>query len=79
MKKYLVILQDVVWNNLYYIGNFDTLEEAIPEINNNLPEELHITELNEYASTFGMAFDKEIHNEDDEDSDYYMVRGFILE
>lgn len=79
MKKYFVILQDVTWNNLYYIGNYDKLEDSISDINDNLPEELHIDELTEYASTFGMAFDKEIYNEDDEDSEMYMVRGFIFE
>lgn len=79
--RYLVILHDLTWNNLYYIGEYSKLEDAIPDINDNLPEELRITELKEYASTFSMVFDKEIPEDpsDDYEGEFYMVRGFILD
>lgn len=78
-KKYVVILQNVTWNNLFYIGEYEKLEDAIPEIKNNLPDEYEIDELVEYPSTLGMCFDKELYNPQDEDDEVYMIRGFILE
>ena len=74
MKKYEVIIQDE-WNNLYQIGFYDRLEDAIPEINEFLSVyEVEITELKEYSSTFGMCFDTEIETKDE---NTIMVRGFI--
>lgn len=78
-KKYLVILQNATWNNLYYIGEFKDLKDAIPVIKEQLPENYELEELTEYPSTFGMCFDLEIYNRRDEDDEIYMVRGFILE
>lgn len=75
-KRYIVIIQDE-WNNLYYIGEFTNLSDAIPDINEWLETyNVSIDELTEYASTFGMCFDKEIETPDEET---VMVRGFILE
>ena len=77
-KRYLVILQNVCWNNLEYIGEYDKLEDALPDINMCLPDGYEINELFEYAGTFGYQFDKEVLNKEDEDDEVYMVRGFIL-
>lgn len=64
------------WNNLYLIGFYDNLSDAIPEINDWLEiYDVKIDELEEYASTFGYAFDKEIETKDET---VLMVRGFIL-
>ena len=75
IKKYEVIIQDE-WNNLYQIGFYDKLEDAIPEINEFLSVyEVEITELKEYPSTFGMCFDTEIETKDE---NTVMIRGFVL-
>lgn len=75
-KKYLVFTQDE-WNNLYYMGTYDDLKDAIPDVNNWLSVyDIQINELEEYPSTFGMCFDKEIETKDEQ---FLMVRGFILE
>ena len=76
IKKYEVIIQDE-WNNLYQIGFYDRLEDAIPEINEFLSVyEVEITELIEYPSTFGMCFDTEIETKDE---NTIMIRGFVLD
>lgn len=76
VKKYLVITQDE-WNNLYFMGFFDDLKDAIPEVNDWLSiYDVSIDELKEYPSTLGMCFDKEIETPDE---NVVMVRGFILE
>ena len=75
MKKYFVMIQDE-WNNLYYIGQYNTLEEAIPDVNDFLETyNVQIKELTEYPSTFGMCFDKSV--EVDEFTEI-MIRGFIF-
>lgn len=74
-KKYIIFMQDE-WNNLYLIGFYDNLSDAIPEINDWLEiYDVKIDELEEYPSTFGYAFDKEIETKDET---VLMVRGFIL-
>ena len=74
-KKYIIFMQDE-WNNLYLIGFYDNLSDAIPEINDQLEiYDVKIDELEEYPSTFGYAFDKEIETKDET---VLMVRGFIL-
>ena len=76
MKRYIVFIQDE-WNNLFWIGEFKKLSDALPDINEFLSVyEVHLEELNEYASSFGIAFDTEIETKDE---NYIMVRGFILE
>lgn len=76
MKKYLVFIQDE-WNNLYWIGEFKKLEDALPDINEWLEGyDVSINELKEYVSTFGMCFDREVETPNEE---IVMVRGFILE
>ena len=76
LKKYEVIIQDE-WNNLYQIGFYDKLEDAIPEINDFLSVyEVEITELVEYPSTFGTCFDTEIETKDE---NIIMIRGFVLD
>ncbi len=74
-KKYIVFMQDE-WNNLYLMGFYDKLKDAIPDINDWLKlYNVEIDELEEYPSTLGYAFDKEIETEEGE---FVMVRGFIL-
>lgn len=76
MNRYLVIMQDE-WNNLYFLGIFDNLNEAIPSINDWLEiYDVSIDSLEEYPSTLGMCFDKEIETKDE---NVVMVRGFILD
>lgn len=76
MKKYQVIFQDE-YNNLFEVGFYDKLEDSIKDVNEYLePYEEHIDELEEYASTFGYAFDKEIYTKQDFS---VMIRGFIHE
>lgn len=76
MKKYIVFMQDE-YNNLYWIGKFRKLSNAIPKINKWLePYEVQIEELKEYPSTFGMCFDTKIETKNEE---IVMIRGFILE
>lgn len=73
--KYIVFTQDE-YNNLYFRGIYNDLKNAIPDINDWLDiYNVKIKELNEYPSTFGMCFDKEI----EVDESYFVyVRGFIL-
>ena len=77
MKKYQVIIQDE-WNNLYHIGFYDNLSDAIPDVNDWLQSyEVSIDELDEYPSTFSMCFDREIEVYDGESVIY--IRGFIFD
>ena len=76
MKKYQVIFQDE-YNNLIEVGFYDKLEDSIEDVNGYLePYEERIEELEEYVSTFGMAFDREIYTKQDVS---VMIRGFIHE
>lgn len=75
-EKYLVIMQDE-WNNLYYLGEYKRLEDALPDINEWLqPYNTILGALDEYPSTFGTCFDTEIETPDET---ILMVRGFVLE
>lgn len=75
MKKYQVFIQDE-WNNLWLMGFYDTLDEALPDVNSFLEVyEVKIDSLNERVSTFGSCFDTEVETNDGE---IIMVRGFIL-
>ena len=74
------------YNNLYLIGFYNELMNAVPAINDFLvPYEAKIDKLEEYPSTFGSCFDtevfKEIEDDDDEDSGWtgVMIRGFIFD
>lgn len=74
LKKYEVIIQDE-WNNLYQIGFYDKLEDALPDVNDFLEAyDVEIQELIEYPSTFGMCFDTEIETKDE---NTVMIRGFV--
>lgn len=78
MKRYIVFMQDMTWNNMYWIGEYKVLADAIPEINEFLSGyDTQIEELIEYPSTFNMCFDKEIDLGEDSD-ECLMIRGFIL-
>lgn len=75
IKKYQVIFQDE-YNNLFLVGFYDELEDAIPDINNFL--EVYgkkIDSISCYPSTFGEAFDTDIEI----DEGCVSVRGFVLE
>lgn len=75
MNKYIVFMQDE-WNNLYWIGEFDQLDKALPDINEWLkPYNTSIDGLREYTSTFGPAFDREVEADGDT---LLMIRGFVL-
>lgn len=75
LKKYEVFIQDE-WNNIYLVGFYDNLEDAIPEVNEFLETyNTKIDELKEYPSTFGPCFDREVETPNGE---IVMVRGFIL-
>lgn len=75
LKKYEVFIQDE-WNNLWLVGFYDNLEDAIPEVNEFLTTyDVRIDEIKEYPSTFGSCFDKEVETSDGE---IIMIRGFIL-
>jgi hypothetical protein len=76
MKKYEVLIQDE-WNNLYQMGFYNTLDGALPDVNEFL--EVYDTKLesiSERASTFGPCFDTEVITPND---DIILVRGFILD
>lgn len=74
-RKYIVFIQDE-WNNLYWIGEFKELSDAVPEVNTWLESyNTSIDTLEEYVSTYGPAIDREIEVDDDT---FLMVRGFVL-
>ena len=88
IKKYEVVFVDE-YNNWYFVGFFDTLEEAEPELNTYLreytdeetgePLELSDTSslgrLTEYPSSFDYCFDRII----DVPEGCIQIRGFIFE
>lgn len=75
LKKYQVIIQDE-WNNLYHIGFYDNLNDAIPDVNDFLEVyDIKIDNLAERASTFGPCFDIDLETQNEE---IIMVRGFIF-
>lgn len=81
-KIYEVIMQDE-YNNLYQLGFYKNLKDAVPDINDWLTAyDVSIKEddLNEYVSTFSSAFDLDIGMlfEDNDDVSGVMVRGFVL-
>ena len=82
---YEVIMQDEC-DNLYLLGFYGSLDDSIDDINGFLGAyeddgaiPLEKGDLEEYASTFGTCFDREIEwkNEDDCPGTI-MVRGFVL-
>lgn len=74
-NRYIVFIQDE-WNNLWWIGEYSKLSEALPDVNSFLDVyNVQLNELKEYTCTFGSAFDKEIETESGE---IIMVRGFII-
>lgn len=78
MKLYFVNTLDT-WNNITFIGIFDDLKKAKKIIMDNYEDEyddMDEFELVEYASTFSMAFDKELYNE--ESGEYLRIFGYIL-
>ena len=85
MRYYLVIFQDE-WNNLYYMGEYSSLNDAIPDLNDQLAiyddVKLEPGDLREYPGTFGTCFDLDISNieryENRDDLFGLMVRGFVL-
>ena len=75
LKKYQVIIQDE-WNNLYHIGFYDNLNDALPEVNEFLEVyDVKLDNMAERASTFGPCFDVELETPSEE---IIMVRGFIF-
>lgn len=81
MKVYQVIFQDE-WNNLYHLGFFKDLNDAVPAVNEMLSsyddiEKLNPGDLTEYPSTFSAVFDREFYSEDEGTS--VSVRGFIFD
>lgn len=75
-KVYQVFMQDEL-NNLYMIGFYLNLQNAVPAVNEFLETYgVTIDEIPEYASTFGTCFDMTIP---DEEACGVMVRGFIYD
>lgn len=60
VKIYQVIVIDL-WNNMYNVGYFKNLDDAIPELNTYISDDLGIKlepgDIKEYPSTFNMVFD----------------------
>ena len=76
LKKYQVIIQDER-NNLYHIGFYDNLNDAIPDVNDFLEVyDIKVDDLTERASTFGPCFDIDLETQNEE---IIMVRGFIFD
>lgn len=76
MKKYHVFMQDD-YNNLYHLGFYNSLEDALPDVNEWLSSyDVHVDEIEEYASTFGPCFDKII---DIDEYEVVYIRGFIFD
>lgn len=82
---YEIMMQDE-YNNLYLLGFYESLDDAIEDINDFISAyyedgaiPIKNGDLAEYASTFGACFDREIEwkNEDDCPGSI-MIRGFIL-
>ena len=82
---YEIMMQDE-YNNLYLLGFYESLDDAIEDINDFISAyyedgaiPIKKGDLAEYASTFGACFDREIEwkNEDDCPGSI-MIRGFIL-
>lgn len=82
---YEIMMQDE-YNNLYLLGFYESLDDAIEDINDFISAyyedgaiPIKKGDLAEYASTFGACFDREIEwkNEDDCPGSV-MIRGFIL-
>ena len=74
-KIYQVIMQDE-YNNLYFLGFYKNLEDAIPDINDWLSiYNIEIDELEEYASTYSRCFDRCF----DLDEGPIYIRGFIFD
>jgi len=80
MKKVYQIIMEDEYNNLFLLGFYRQLKDAVADINSwlstyeNVPP---LTELKEYVSTFDTCFDVEIYDNEGE-STGVMVRGFIL-
>lgn len=82
---YEVIMQDE-YDNLYLLGLYASLEEALPDINGWLEPytedgavPFEPGDLEEYASTFGSCFDREVEwKDEDACPGCIMVRGFNL-
>lgn len=73
-RKYMVMIQDE-WNNLYYLGEFKELKDALPDINDFLEVyNVSLEILEEYPSTLGYCFDTEV----EVDGGVVMIRGFVL-
>ena len=81
-KCYLVQLSDG-WNNNTFVGVLNSLDTATKHIKEKYDTELYKDlELKEYPSTFGMAFDTVIAEDEDSESFdgvYHEVRGYILD
>lgn len=80
MKIYEIIMQDES-NNLYLLGFYRDLKDAVEDINEWLSTydfELEDDDLKEYPSTFNMCFDLDLGNFSEELCGVY-IRGFILE
>ena len=82
---YEVVMQDE-YDNLYQLGFYESLDDAIDDINGFLGAyeddgvvPLKKGDLAEYASTFGACFDRPVEWENEDDCPgCIMVRGFIL-
>ena len=82
---YEIVMQDE-YNNLYLLGFYESLDDAIEDINDFISAyyedgaiPIKKGDLAEYASTFGACFDREVEWKNDDDCPgSIMIRGFIL-
>lgn len=75
MKVYQVIMQDE-YNNLYLLGFYKALKDALKDVNDWLSMyQISIEEIEEYASTFSSCFDKEL----EVDEGVVYIRGFVFD
>ena len=75
-KLYEVFIQDE-YNNNWWLGWYANLDDSIDDINGFILEDnLKLSKggLQEYMSTLGYCFDREVY---DDDGHYYCIRGFI--
>lgn len=84
MKKiYQVIIQDE-YNNLYQLGFYNCLKNAVKDVNEFIKVynvQIKEDDLKEYPSTFDNCFDLSLSDlfEDNDNVANVMIRGFILD
>lgn len=72
---YIVFIQDE-YNNNWLMGTYKELSQSIKDINSFLQVyNIEIDKIEEYSSTYGPCFDREL---DTPDGETVMIRGFYI-